>query len=55
MIDAAREQAAWLTNRIAPLVQATGIVPKGLFEIQDVHNGTARPWRSSAGPRPMTG
>ena len=40
MVQAACEQAAWLTNRILPSVQATGVVPKGLFEIQDVHNET---------------
>jgi len=34
---AAQEQAAWLTNRIIPPIQKTGVVPKGLFEIQDVH------------------
>jgi hypothetical protein len=40
LLAAALEQAAWLTKRIAPYVQATGVVPKGLFEIQDVHNET---------------
>ncbi|MGA2864839.1 MAG: hypothetical protein ABSF95_10165 [Verrucomicrobiota bacterium] len=40
LLAAADEQAAWLTNRIVPYVQATGVVPKGLFEIQDVHNET---------------
>src|SRR5205807_2682875 len=30
----------WLTNRIMPHVLRTGAVPKGLFEIQDVHGET---------------
>jgi hypothetical protein len=34
--EAALEQATWLTNQVAPHVLNTGIVPKGLFEIQDV-------------------
>jgi hypothetical protein len=37
---AAGEQAAWLTNRIMPHVLRTGVVPKGLFELQDVHDST---------------
>jgi hypothetical protein len=40
MLESAREQAAWLTNHIVPSVEATGVVPKGLFEIQDVRNQT---------------
>src|SRR4029434_6411750 len=40
VVDAAREQAAWLTQRILPEVQRTGVVPNGLFEIQDVHTKT---------------
>jgi hypothetical protein len=39
--DAAREQAAWLTERILPEVERAGVVPKGLFEIQDVHTKTS--------------
>jgi hypothetical protein len=40
VVSAADEQAAWLTNRIMPHVLRTGVVPKGLFEIQDVHGKT---------------
>ena len=40
VIEGAEEEAAWLTNRIAPWVQATGVVPKGLFELQDVNHET---------------
>jgi hypothetical protein len=40
ILEAAREQGAWLTNRVLPYVEATGIVPKGLFEIQDLQNQT---------------
>jgi hypothetical protein len=36
--EAAFEQAAWITNRFLPFVAATGVVPKGLFELQDVRN-----------------
>ncbi len=39
ILEAAGEQAAWLTNRVLPFVQSTGVVPKGLFEIQDVLDG----------------
>src|SRR5262249_27562175 len=40
ILQAAEEQAAWLTNWVSPYVEATGIVPKGLFEIQDLQNET---------------
>jgi hypothetical protein len=40
VLRAAREQAAWLTERILPEVERTGVVPRGLFEIQDVHTKT---------------
>jgi hypothetical protein len=40
ILGAAQEQAAWLTNRVLPYVEITGIVPKGLFEIQDLQNQT---------------
>jgi hypothetical protein len=43
ILQAAREQAAWLTNRVLPYVEATGVVPKGLFEIQDLQNQTTAP------------
>ncbi len=49
--DATAEQAAWLNQRILPHVQRTGIVPKGLFEVQDVHTRTTalavEPWTSA--------
>jgi hypothetical protein len=35
------EQAAWLTQRILPQVQHSGVVPKGLLEIQDVHGNSS--------------
>jgi hypothetical protein len=38
--DALRDQAAWLTNQILPEVARTGVVPTGLFEIQDVRGDT---------------
>src|SRR6185503_15266615 len=31
---------AWLKTYIVPQVEKTGVVPKGLFEIQDINNGT---------------
>ncbi len=40
MLEAAREQAAWLTNRIGVCAQTAGVVPRGLFELQDVHRET---------------
>lgn len=40
VVNGANEQAAWLTNQIMPHVLRTGVVPKGLFEIQDVHDKT---------------
>jgi hypothetical protein len=39
--NAALEQAAWLTQRILPHVQHSGVVPKGLLEIQDVHGNSS--------------
>ena len=36
--DALREQEAWLTNHIFPQLEQTGVAPKGLFQIQDVHD-----------------
>jgi len=51
VVSAAGEQAAWLTNRIMPHALRTGVVPKGLFEIQDVHGKThalaAERWTSA--------
>jgi hypothetical protein len=38
MLEAAREEAAWLTNRIGVYAQTAGVVPRGLFELQDVHD-----------------
>jgi hypothetical protein len=35
------EQAAWLTQRILPHVEQSGVVPKGLLEIQDVHGNSS--------------
>ena len=50
-MSAAGEQAAWLTNRIMPHALRTGVVPKGLFEILDVHGKThalaAERWTSA--------
>jgi hypothetical protein len=40
VVNAAAEQAAWLTNHIVPQLLRTGVAPKGLFEIQDVHGKT---------------
>src|SRR6185503_6162564 len=31
---------AWLKTYIVPQVEKTGVVPKGLFQIQDINNGT---------------
>ena len=51
MIEAAREQAAWLTKWIAAYAQTTGVVPQGLFEIQDVRDQTlalaVAPWSAT--------
>ncbi len=38
--ELAREQEAWLKTYIVPQVVKSGVVPKGLFEIQDVSHGT---------------
>ena len=38
--EALREQEVWLQTYIVPQVEKTGVVPKGLFEIQDINNGT---------------
>lgn len=38
--EALRSQEQWLRSFVLPHVERTGIVPKGLFEIQDVHEGT---------------
>ena len=40
IVSAAGEEAAWLTNRILPHVLRSGVVPKGIFEIQDVRGKT---------------
>ena len=51
MLEAAREQAAWLTKWIAAYAQSTGVVPQGLFEIQDVRDQTlalaVAPWSAT--------
>jgi hypothetical protein len=51
VVSAAEEQAAWLTNRILPHIERTGVAPKGLFEIQDVPGKTralaAERWTSA--------
>ncbi|MEW6158051.1 MAG: hypothetical protein AB1813_11500 [Verrucomicrobiota bacterium] len=38
--DAAREQEAWLRRHILPQVERTGVVPKGLFLVQDISRKT---------------
>jgi len=35
--DALRNQEAWLAQYILPHVQRTGVVPTGLFQIQDIN------------------
>ena len=37
--EALREEESWLKTYIVPQVEATGVVPKGVFEIQDIHQG----------------
>jgi hypothetical protein len=41
MADAAGQQADWLRQRIMPSAQATGVVTRGMFEIQEVKSQTA--------------
>ena len=38
--EALRDQEAWLKTYIVPLAEKTGVVPKGLFEIQDIYQQT---------------
>ena len=38
--EAVKEQEAWLRQNIMPQVEKTGVAPKGLSQIQDVHNRT---------------
>ena len=38
--DALEEEELWLRQRILPHVDRTGIVPQGLFQVQDIHQGT---------------
>jgi hypothetical protein len=51
--EALREQEAWLRTYIVPQVEKTGVVPKGLFEIQDINQGTValgvERWTSAEG------
>ncbi|MGO9203690.1 MAG: hypothetical protein ACLQM8_24485 [Limisphaerales bacterium] len=51
MLGAALEEAAWLTNRIVAYAQTNGVVPLGLFELQDVQHETlalaVEPWSTT--------
>jgi len=40
VVAAEQEEAAWLTNQVVRYARSAGVVPEGLFEIQDVQNET---------------
>src|SRR5260221_237342 len=49
--NALHEQEAWLRTNILPVVERTGVVPAGVFEIQDINRATtalgAERWTSA--------